>query len=242
MEHLRKPHVVLDNRNNKAIKIQKIIASVREFRQQDSILEIGTGSGGIAAYFAAQNIQFNVQAVDVVDSRATKEGYQFQLVNGTTLPFEDESFDVVITNHVIEHVGESDAQLHHLCEIKRVLKKDGVAYLAVPNRWMLVEPHYQLIFLSWLPKKYRSKYLKKMRNIDFYDCEPFEKKQLENLFDIVDFSYQNQTIQALKILLQDERENHKFLYYMFLCIPDFVLRIFLGIIPTLIYTMKINRH
>ena len=242
MEHLRKPHVVLDNRNSKALKIQKIIASERGFRQQDFILEIGTGSGGIAAYFAAQNIQFNVQAVDVVDSRVTKEGYQFQLVNGTTLPFKDESFDVVITNHVIEHVGESDAQLHHLCEIKRVLKKDGVAYLAVPNRWMLVEPHYQLIFLSWLPKKYRSKYLKKMRNIDFYDCEPFEKKQLENLFDIVDFSYQNQTIQALKILLQDERENHKFLYYMFLFIPEFVLRIFLGVIPTLIYTMKINRH
>ena len=242
MEHLRKPHVVLDNRNSKAIKIQKIIASERGFRQQDFILEIGTGSGGIAAYFAAQNIQFNVQTVDVVDSRVSKEGYQFQLVNGTTLPFEDESFDVVITNHVIEHVGESDAQLHHLCEIKRVLKKDGVSYLAVPNRWMLVEPHYQLIFLSWLPKKYRSKYLKKMRNIDFYDCEPFEKKQLENLFDIVDFSYQNQTIQALKILLQDERENHKFLYYMFLFIPDFVLRVFLGVIPTLIYTMKINRH
>ena len=242
MEHLRKPHVVLDNRNSKALKIQKIIASERGFRQQDFILGIGTGSGGIAAYFAAQNIQFNVQAVDVVDSRVTKEGNQFQLVNGTTLPFKDESFDVVITNHVIEHVGESDAQLHHLCEVKRVLKKDGVAYLAVPNRWMLVEPHYQLIFLSWLPKKYRSKYLKKMRNIDFYDCEPFEKKQLENLFDIVDFSYQNQTIQALKILLQDERENHKFLYYMFLFIPDFVLRVFLGVIPTLIYTMKINRH
>lgn len=242
MEHLRKPHVVLDNRNSKAIKIQKIIASERGFQQQDFILEIGTGSGGIAAYFAAQNMQFNVQTVDVVDSRVSKEGYQFQLVNGTTLPFEDESFDVVITNHVIEHVGESDAQLHHLCEIKRVLKKDGVAYLAVPNRWMLVEPHYQLIFLSWLPKKYRSKYLKKMRNIDFYDCEPFEKKQLENLFDIVDFSYQNQTIQALKILLQDERENHKFLYYLFLFIPDFVLRVFLGVIPTLIYTMKINRH
>ncbi|MDM1018967.1 hypothetical protein QSV37_01390 [Acinetobacter sp. VNK23] len=95
---------------------------------------------------------------------------------------------------------------------------------------------------AWLPKKYRSKYLKKMRNIDFYDCEPFEKKQLENLFDIVDFSYQNQTIQALNILLQDERENHKFLYYMFFFIPDFVLRVFLGVIPTLIYTMKINRH
>lgn len=238
MEHIRKPHVVLDNRENKAIKIQKIIATVRQFRQQDSILEIGTGSGGIASYFSTQNMQFNIHTVDVVDSRSSKEGYKFQLVNDTILPFKNESFDVIITNHVIEHVGEYDDQLTHLSEVKRVLKKEGVAYLAVPNRWMLVEPHYQLIFLSWLPKKYRSKYLKTMRNIDFYDCEPFEKKHLEELFGTVGFSYQNKTIQALRILLQDEKEQHRLLSFIFSMIPDFILKIFLGIIPTLIYTLQ----
>ncbi len=238
MDSTRKPHATLDNRANKAIKIQKIIASVRKFQAQDSILEIGTGSGGIASYFASQNIQLHVNAVDIVDNRETKEGYQFQLVSGTTLPFKDQSFNVVITNHVIEHTGEYDAQYSHLSEIKRVLKKDGVAYLAVPNRWMLIEPHYQLIFLSWLPKKYRSIYLKKMRNIDFYDCEPLEKKQLENLLDTVGFSYKNQTIQALRILLQDEKEQNRFLSFVFAMIPDFVLKIFLGVIPTLIYTLQ----
>jgi len=241
MQHFRKPHVVVDNRKNKAVKVDKIIKSVRTFQQQDSILEIGTGSGGIAAYFAEQNMQFNVQAVDVVDSRVSKEGYQFQLVNGTTLPFEDESFDVVISNHVVEHVGEYEVQHHHLCEVKRVLKKDGVAYMAVPNRWMLVEPHYQLIFLSWLPKKYRSKYLKKMRNIDFYDCEPLERNQIENLFNNVGFLYKNQSILAIRTLLQDEKENNKLLYFIFLFIPDFILRKILGIIPTLIYTIKRSR-
>ena len=183
-------------------------------------------------------MQFHISAVDVVDNRVSKEGYQFQLVNDTTLPFKDERFDVIITNHVIEHVGEYDDQLKHLFEVKRVLKKDGVAYLAVPNRWMLVEPHYQLIFLSWLPKRYRSNYLKKMRNVDFYDCVPLEKKQLENLFDIVDFSYQNQTIPALRIFLYNEKEQHKLLYFIFLFVPDFLLKLFLGIIPTLIYTIR----
>ncbi|WHP04860.1 MULTISPECIES: class I SAM-dependent methyltransferase [Acinetobacter] len=238
MQHIRKPHVFADNRKNKAAKIQKVIMSVRKFQQQDSILEIGTGSGGIAAYFAEQDMQFNVQAVDIIDSRVFKESYQFQLIDGTALPFKDESFDIVITNHVIEHVGEDEEQFHHLCEIKRVLKKGGIAYLAVPNRWMLVEPHYQLIFLSWLPKKHRSRYLKRMRSIDFYDCEPLEKKQLENLFNRVRFSYKNQTILALRIILQDERESNRFLYFIFLFIPDFILKILLGIIPTLIYTMK----
>lgn len=239
MGHLRKPHVVSDNRIAKAQKIESVIQLNRLFQVNDSILEIGTGSGGIASYFAhKKEMQFHITAIDVVDSRVQKEGYQFQIVDGTKIPLENETFDVIITNHVIEHVGEHESQLEHLNEIKRLLKKDGIAYLAVPNRWMLIEPHYQLIFLSWLPKKYRSKYLNKMRNVDFYDCEPLEKKQLENLFDTADLSYQNYTTQALRILLRDEKAQHRLLYFVFLFIPDFLLKLFLGITPTLIYIIR----
>ena len=239
MDDLRKPHVASENRIVKAKKIENVIQLNRFFQKNDSILEIGTGSGGIASYFAHQSdMQFHITAIDVVDTRVLKEGYQFHLVGGTKAPFDHETFDVIITNHVIEHVGENESQLDHLNEIKRLLKKDGIAYLAVPNRWMLIEPHYKLIFLSWLPRKYRSKYLKKMRNIDFYDCEPLEKKQLENLFDTVGFSYQNQTTQALRILLKDEKDQHRLLHFLFLFVPDSLLKLFLGIAPTLIYTIR----
>ena len=37
--------------------------------------------------------------------------------------------------------------MKHLREIRRVLRRDGLAYLAVPNRWALVEPHYRLALL-----------------------------------------------------------------------------------------------
>lgn len=235
MDYLRKPHVVLDNRIVKAQKIEKIIQLNRLFQKKDYILEIGTGSGGIASYFAnKKEMQFQITAIDVVDNQTSKDGYQFQLVGGTKIPLSNETFDVIITNHVIEHVGEYESQIEHLKEIKRLLKKDGIAYLAVPNRWMLIEPHYQLIFLSWLPIKYRSKYLKKMRNIDFYDCEPLEKKQLERLFETAGFSYQNRTIQALRIFLHDEKEQHRLLNLIFLFVPNFLLKLFLGITPTLI--------
>lgn len=239
MSHPRRPHVVANNRIVKAQKIEKIIQLNRPFQKGDSILEIGTGSGGIASYFTRKSeMSFDVVAIDVVDSRTVQDDYQFLLVDGTKIPFNDKAFDVIITNHVIEHVGEYAHQLEHLGEIKRLLKKNGIAYLAVPNRWMLIEPHYRLIFLSWLPQKYRSRYLKKIRNIDFYDCEPLEKKQLENLLNAAGLSYQNQTIEALRIFLHDEKERHKFLYFTFLFIPDFLLKLFLGIIPTLIYTLR----
>src|SRR3546814_5478078 len=72
------------------------------------------------------------------------EGYAFQVVDGTTLPYSNDTFDIVVSNHVIEHVGNADAQRHHLDEIRRVLAPDGVVYFAAPNRWRLVEPHFRL--------------------------------------------------------------------------------------------------
>ena len=68
-----------------------------------------------------------------------------EVTQGVELPFDDARFDVVISNHVIEHVGDEAAQHAHLREIRRVMKADGSAYLAVPNRWMLTELRISLI-------------------------------------------------------------------------------------------------
>ena len=146
----REPHAVLDLPSHclKAMKIQRLLdLSVQS--QPMKFLEVGTGSGGIAHYFATHpTLQCQVFAVDVIDQRLLRDGYAFHQVEGISLPFDDGQFDVVITNHVLEHVGSLDDQRHHLYEIYRVMKPRGVGYLAVPNRWMLVEPHYRLPFLS----------------------------------------------------------------------------------------------
>lgn len=238
MDNIRSSHVTSNNRRNKAIKIEKIISKNRAFNTNDKILEVGTGSGGIAAYFSQHSAQFIVDSVDIVDHREFKGDYNFQLIENTNLPFNSNSFDFVITNHVIEHVGEYSEQMNHLKEIHRVLKENGIVYLAVPNRWMIIEPHYQLIFLSWLPKRYRSKYLKKFRNVDFYDCEPLEIREIENMFDISGFNFKNQCFKALRLFIKDEREKYKFLYYIYLFTPNFILKIFLRFMPTLIYTLE----
>jgi SAM-dependent methyltransferase len=64
------------------------------------------------------------------------------------MPFEDGSVDVVVLNHIYEHVVDPDSVLR---EIHRVLSEDGVVYLGLANRLGVVEPHYRLPFLSWLP-------------------------------------------------------------------------------------------
>jgi ubiquinone/menaquinone biosynthesis C-methylase UbiE len=237
----RMPHAVLDlpSRRLKALKIERLL-SLSERRQPFRLLEIGTGSGGIAHYFANhQSIVCNVTAVDVVDERLLRDGYKFSIVEGTQLPFAEDSFDVVLSNHVIEHVGNSAAQYHHLCEISRVMNAEGVGYLAVPNRWMLIEPHYKLVFLSWLPRSMRSTYLRLVRRACFYDCEPLSLNELEQLLSKAGFEYRNYCTKALKETLSIEK------YPSIISnavgeIPNWIFDQFSFINPTLIYLLRLK--
>jgi SAM-dependent methyltransferase len=235
----RQPHAVLDlpSRRWKGEKIARLL-DLAHRPQPMRMLEIGTGSGGIAHYFASHPaLRCEVTAVDVVDNRLVHDGYAYRQVEGTDLPFPDESFDVVITNHVIEHVGGADAQHRHLVEVGRVMKPDGIGYLAVPNRWMLTEPHYQLKFLSWWPHAWRSPYLRLMGKGTFYDCEPLQMRQLERMLTAAGFCYRNLCIEAWRETLEIERPQ-SISARVLRATPDGLLKPLRRIIPTLIYRME----
>ncbi|MEJ5359918.1 MAG: methyltransferase domain-containing protein [Desulfobacterales bacterium] len=171
----------LSSRRLKACKIESLL-NLRRRPRPVRILEIGTGCGGIAHYFATHpEIPCRVCAVDVVDQLQVREGFDFALVQDTRLPFPDERFDVVISNHVLEHVGPLEAQKHHLAEIRRVMHRRGVGYLALPSRWMVMEPHYRLPFLSWLPERLRHAYVRLCGRADHYDCRPLAPGVVERL-------------------------------------------------------------
>ena len=238
----RQPHAVLDlqSRRLKGIKIERLL-QLGARQQPMRMLEIGTGSGGIAHYFATHPaLRITVDAVDVVDSRLVDASYRFQLVTGTALPFADQSIDVVLTNHVIEHVGDRDAQLAHLREIRRVLKPDGVGYLAVPNRWQFIEPHYKLALLSWWPHGWRSRYLRMFREAKFYDCEPLSSKQLETLLGQAGFAFEGLGVRALRQTLELEYPPTSALRRLFNYVPDAWLTAAAPMIPTLIYRFALR--
>lgn len=239
----RQPHAVLDlaSRRWKAEKIERLLRlSSRPGPLR--LLEVGTGSGGIAHYFGGHpSGRFRVDAVDVVDSRLVHDGYAFSLVHDTRLPFNTAYFDVVLSNHVIEHVGDDSQQRLHMAELRRVLRPGGIGYLAVPNRWMLVEPHFHLAFLSWLPKPWRSSYLRYWRDEPVYDCEPLRVGELEQLFQEAGLEFRNRGTDALRLTYEIERPAAR-PTALLRKLPDVALAPLRRIMPTLIYTFEHARR
>jgi SAM-dependent methyltransferase len=73
------------------------------------------------------------------------------------LPLRDGALNFVLMNHLYEHV-ENPAALFQ--EAFRVLAPGGRAYVTAGSRLALIEPHYRLPFLSWLPRPAASAYLR----------------------------------------------------------------------------------
>ncbi len=237
-ERERQPHAILDldSRLLKARKIARLVERVRPLRGA-RVLDIGAGSGHIASALGQlAGPDGTVWAVDVHDQRQTTDGYGFKHVGGTALPFEPGSFDVVLSNHVIEHVGTRADQLEHLQEIHRALDPSGVCYLAVPNRWVLLEPHFRLPFLSWLPERLRDPYVRAARRGAHYDCNLPTREQAVRLFGESGFGHEEVTIPAMRAL--KEIEAPSLLVRLLCAAPTPVLRMLLPVNPTMIFLLR----
>ncbi|HEY1075960.1 MAG TPA: class I SAM-dependent methyltransferase [Fontimonas sp.] len=220
----------------KAEKIARLVGLDERLGSRCELLEIGTGSGVMAAWFAGRGC--DVTSVDVVDERVAREGFAFKQVNGVRLPFADRSFDLVVSNHSIEHVGDHEAQQAHLLEMARVCRNDGTAYLAVPNRWMLVEPHYGLVFLSWLPRGLADFYVRLAGRGTAYDCRPLSLPELSRMLGNAKWRYEQQVKTAVESLIATERASPAWLRYAVRLLPDFTYHVLAPIFPTLIFVLR----
>jgi len=111
------------------------------------VLDIGCGKGQFLldltqALQSSQVKLAGVAALDLIKTTNNRLGevsprpeFFQQTVDGQKLPFENGSFELICCNHVLEHVFQTEFFLR---EIRRVLHKNGLAVVAVPNcaAWM----------------------------------------------------------------------------------------------------------
>jgi SAM-dependent methyltransferase len=159
-------------RMRKARKISRILDRLAPGVSGRLALDVGCGAGFVAEHL--HQLGWDVIALDMADYRATS-GFDFVLGRAETLPFPSETFSIVVSNQVIEHVVDAAT---HLREVRRVLAPGGLAYVATPNRLAVVEPHYKLPFLSCLPRGLADAYVQLLGRAERYDVFPLTRGRL----------------------------------------------------------------
>ena len=72
--------------------------------------------------------------------------------NACELDIEDNSYDIVFSNSVIEHVGTWENQERFAAEVRRV---GGRLWIQTPAWEFFIEPHYITPFVHWVPRRVR---------------------------------------------------------------------------------------
>jgi SAM-dependent methyltransferase len=98
------------------------------------ILEVGCGGGALLSYlegkgYAATGVDILEEAVNLASN--TTNSCEILRAEAGDLPFEDGSFDRLVSQHLIEHLDDFPAVL---AEWRRILAEGGVIAMCTPNR------------------------------------------------------------------------------------------------------------
>jgi len=110
--------------------------------QNSFILEVGCGEGygtNLLSQNVAKIIGLDVDknTIAYASKKYESENCVFRVYDGVKIPFEDNTFDAVISFQVIEHIQDD---INYILEIYRVLKRDGFFFLTTPNRTYRLKP------------------------------------------------------------------------------------------------------
>jgi SAM-dependent methyltransferase len=227
--------------NRRTIKARKIFSVIKDFSVKEPSLCVGLDIGcsaGINTNFLGSELK---DAIGIeIDEDALKYGYSckkpnvhFLIGDAIHLPFDDEIFDIVICNHVYEHVPDAKILMD---EIFRILKPGGFCYFGAANRFIIIEPHYRLPFLSWFPKTVANFYLLFLgKKSPYYENlrSYYGIKKLISRFSVTDYT--------LRIIRNPEQFNAEDVIgkkSLIRYLPESLLYLLIPIIPIYIFVLS----
>ncbi len=132
-------------------EVYQIVKNYPKDPEKIKILDVGCGLGGFILAcqdngIKALGLEIDHYAAEI--ARLRLGGNESVVVSdGENLPFGNDSFDIVTSITVIEHVKDIEKSLR---EARRVLKRGGCLVIFAPNYLFPWEGHYKLFWLPYL--------------------------------------------------------------------------------------------
>lgn len=163
MKYVKSAHPTQLTFTGRAERITQLL-EIADIHPGASVLDIGCGYGDVSLGLAKTGFCVigsdiflpGVRAAQRVSSGMRLDA-MFVMSPVESLAVRDHSFPVAICYNIWEHVQDPNALLR---QIRRILQEDGVLFMVVPNRFWILESHYRLPFLSWVPQHLADVYLR----------------------------------------------------------------------------------
>lgn len=144
------PSWVIKTGSNNDSENKRAILKLLEPKKNARVLDLGCGDGTFTQAVGKRIGTDQLYGVDIRERLVKKcisKGINAQCGDlNDPLPFESNTFDVVIINQVWEHLYKTD---FCLAEIHRVLALNGCVVISVPN--LAAWHNIACLFLGWLP-------------------------------------------------------------------------------------------
>lgn len=123
-----------------------------------TLIDVGCGNGFLLHY--ANKMGFETTGCDIIEGKTFEHSKYYQ-GNIENLPFEDDSFDVVMATHTLEHVIDFEKAVK---ELKRITKQ--TLCVVVPCQrayYYTLDEHVRFFPYKWM--------LEQEMKMKFYSCE-----------------------------------------------------------------------
>lgn len=150
---------IADNKNTKSLSHQYrskrfkfFLSLLNSLPRPINIIDIG----GTPEFWKAMNFQEPGVTITLLNLDEISEiELPFKSIKGDAtnlVNIADQSYDIVFSNSVIEHLFTWENQQKMAAEVKRVGKYH---FIQTPNYWFPIEPHWVFPFFQFFPKKVR---------------------------------------------------------------------------------------